>query len=67
MHYYRFLVLQQEVFYVSWDVCQLSYVPGRCFLPRELTPLLLRKLDSYQEAYGSDDTSALNFRFTGLY
>ncbi len=51
----------------SWDVRQFSYVPGRCYFTWKLIPLLLCKLGLNQEAYGSDDTSALNFRFTGAH
>jgi hypothetical protein len=52
-------------YYASWSLCQFSNVPGRCFNLWKLIPLLLCKLDPHREAYGNDDTSALNFRFTG--
>ena len=52
--------------YVSWGVCQLSHVPGRCYHLRGLIRLLLCRLGWYREAYGSDDTPALNFSVQGL-
>ena len=41
------------------------HVPGRCYKPRKLIPLLLRKLDLYRETYGSDDTSTVSLSAHG--
>ena len=52
-------------FYVFWSVRQFIHVPGRCFKPRKLTSRLLCKLGAYREAYGCEDSSALNFSVHG--